>query len=611
MLIAAQVLAAAERMNKLKTYIRTCIRLLCSFILIGIIISSPSISSYAQINDTTLQPFTDVPVNSYAYNAINELRQRSITNGIGGNKFGYGQTVTRGEFITFLVRLMGWELVQPTGSSFYDNNNSGKFYYNPIETALEHGVISKNSGTFRPEDPITRKEAAIMLVNCLGYGTLAEKLTYLGKPFPDVTDNIGYITIANDFGIFNGTGAGFDPDGFALREQVAAILVRMINSIESPLEDLNAFYAISSSSQKDKIADLSSVCFGWSSLAYDEYSGGIVLNTDRYEYGYNDYYIPIGFTQRLSIANDAGIPSLLMIYTSQYSKITVPDTGSTIGIPEYLLSNSEIYRSLISDIISALKGFSLKEESGSFDGVAIDIEFLKGETSKNNFNSFLKELKIALDKEGKKLYVAVHPLIHPKRSSECVDGYDYREIGNLADKVILMAHDYDAKVLTQADMEKGFNITPLTPAEDIYYALKAITDPETGVQDKSKIMLQVSFNWTVWQKKDGKILNSRPLTFNLENFIKLLNSDMPIIFNYSNEFKNPYLKYTDPASGIEYTVWYENSKSVLEKIELAKLFGIRGLSLWRLGQIPDYRPENTDSYGMDIWESIINEMVKK
>lgn len=585
------------------------IKIICSILLLIFLFSiyTPAI---AENNVPVVQPFSDVPQSSYAYSAVNELRQMGIINGIGNNKFGYGKTISRGEFITFLVSMMGWKKVASAKGSFTDNQNIKNFYYSAVETALVNGVIAKGDGKFRPESAITREDAAVMIVKSLGYGTLADRLSYLDKPFTDVTNNIGYITIAKDFGIFDGTSSTFNPLGNALREQVAAILIRMVNALKNPLKDLNAFYAISSSSQQDKIAALSSVSFGWSRLSYNKSTGSIVINSSKNALGYNEYYLPTGFTQRLSSAKQAGIPALLMLQSSQDSKLVNPATGLQVGIPEYVLTQPEVYRKLISDIITSVNSTTLGSETGSFDGVAIDIEGLKGEKLRQYFNEFLKELKSALDKDGKKLYVAVHPLIHPKRSAESFDGYDYRMIGSLADKIILMAHDYDARKLTQAEMARGFNLTPLTPLEDVYYALEAITDTKSGVQDKTKIMLQISFNWTVWHKKDGKTLNSTPDSFNLDNFIKLLNSGTAISYQYSKEYANPYIKYTDPKSGVENTVWYENTASVMEKLKLARLFGIQGISLWRLGLIPDYQPIDGRNLEMDIWQNIIKEVEK-
>ena len=586
------------------------IKLVCIIVMFTYVLSLYT-PAFAENTTQTIQPFSDVPESSYAYGSISELRKLGIINGIGNNQFGYGQSITRGEFITFLVRLKGWKQVAPIKGSFTDNQNTKKFYYSPVETALANGVISNEGGKFRPNTAITREEAAVMIVNSLGYGNLANRLYYLDKPFPDVVNKIGYITIARDFGIFTGTPSGFNPNGNALREQVAAILIRMVNALKKPLKELNAFYAINSSPQQDKIADFSSVCFGWSSLSYSPDTGSIVLNTSRNSFGYNDYYLPVGFTQRLSSAKQAGIPALLMIWSTQDSKFTEPATGLQVGVPEYVLTRPEVYRKLISDIIASLNSTTLGSETDSFDGVAIDMEGLKGIKLKQYFNVFLKELKAALDNNGKKLYVAVHPIRHPKRSSESFDGYDYRTIGSLADKVILMAHDYDAKKLSAADMARGFNLTPVSPIEDVYYALQAITDTKSGVQDRNKIMLQISFKWTVWNKKDGKILNTRPGNFDLDNFIKLLNSGTVISYQYSKEHENPYIKYTDPKSGAENTVWYENAISVAEKLKLARLFGIQGISLWRLGLIPDYQPADGRMLDMDVWQNILKEMEKK
>jgi len=159
-------------------------------------------------------------------------------------------------------------------------------------------------------------------------------------------------------------------------------------------------------------------------------------------------------------------------------------------------------------------------------------------------------------------------------------------------------------------MARGFTLTPPTPIESIYYALEKITDSKTGVQDKSKIMLQISFDWTVWQRLNGKTVNSVPYTFNLGNFIDLLNTNKKITYLYAKDYEDPYIKYIDTKTGYENTVWYENSTSVMKKVDLARLFGIQGISLWRLGTIPDYQPANGKDFDMDVWQSILDEMEK-
>ena len=68
------------------------------------------------------------------------------------------------------------------------------------------------------------------------------------------------------------------------------------------------------------------------------------------------------------------------------------------------------------------------------------------------------------------------------------------------------------------------------------------------------------------------------------------------------------MKYTDDSTGVEYTVWYENSRSVLAKIKLARHFGIDGISLWRLGLIPDGSDPEQNTPGMDVWQSLLAEI---
>ncbi len=87
----------------------------------------------------------------------------------------------------------------------------------------------------------------------------------------------------------------------------------------------------------------------------------------------------------------------------------------------------------------------IAREAAPFDGVNIDLEGLGaksryGKTARNTirqlFNRFLHKLSVVLAPKDKKLYVCLHPL------NSWYLGYDYREIGRLADGLIIMAYHY-------------------------------------------------------------------------------------------------------------------------------------------------------------------------
>lgn len=561
------------------------------------VILSMLFTGFAFANEDTVSTFVDVPKDHWAYKEIHELRNLKITDGIGDNKFGLGIVITRGEFAAFLVKLMQWELVSPEQGSFTDNMDTTKWYYQPIETALQHDVVSK-AEKFRPSDHITREEMAVMLVRALGYKTLAEQLNSLESPFVDVSNNIGYITIAKDFGIINGVGNGlFKPDDTAKREEAAAMMTRMYQRLIQPISELHGFYAIKSAGQADMIKKLDSIGFGWSRLEYDGEKDEIVLNTSRTN---NEYAIPQGYEEPLSMAKDNGVHASLMVLASNNTNINTKE-GSNIPFIQYILTNTEkreqAIEAILSKVTNPMDGGIL-----TMDGVVIDFEDMRGELLRETFNIFLKELKSELDKRGKNLYVAVHPVRKPGQAY--YDGYDYKTIGQIADKVILMAHDYYAKQLTEAEMEMGYTITPVSPIDEVYYALKAITDEEKGIEDRSKIWIQFSFDAVQWKLKEGKVINKYPYNPSYEAIQKRLMME-DVTINYSDRYQNPYATFFDANDETQNVIWYEDSRSIRAKVDVAKMFGIQGVSLWRLGNIPDFQENDNKEIYLDVWGHIL------
>jgi len=447
--------------------------------------------------------------------------------------------------------------------------------------------INKPEITARPSDYITREEMALMLVDVLGYTGIAKRLDSAVAPFKDVEKNRGAITIIKDLGLIRGDNTNrFYPNKTLTNEQALVITKRVVDKLSLPLGEIHSSYAIKSSEQIDVIKDLNSVSFGWSQVEYDKVSKEAWINTTASNQ--NDFNVPEGFEVPLIMANQENAASYLMVYLND-RMTDQTNQGKQVTLAAYIFNSKDERTKLIDEILKACTQITGESTEAQFDGVTIDFENFYNATLKAGFNTFLKELKEALDKEDKKLNVAVQP-------GQYYKGYDYKGIGNIADKVILMAHDYAPKTLSDKDMQAGFTVTPITPIDAIYKALKQITDPQNGI-DPSKVMLQISFASTQWQVKDNKIINKKPFTPSYDKiYARLQNKDTQI--TYSGLYQNPYAVYYD--AGIKNVIWYENTQSVEAKINLAKMFGVNKISLWRLGTIPNYIDDTNKKVNLDI-----------
>ena len=521
--------------------------------------------------------FTDLPAETWAAEAAASARNLGLMEGSSDGSFGFGKSMTKAEFVTVLVRMFGWQAVSPETQSFSDVAKEA-WYFNSVETALWQKAI-ENTGSFNPEAPITREEMAVMLVRALGYDSLAQSAAKLGTSFHDVKTNVGYITVAKDIGMTKGTSeTTFSPDQTAKREEAAAMMVRIYEKYTAKTEWLHGFYAISSYSQKDLIQGMDAVSAGWSRMSFDP-AKGAYLNTTSADN--NEFSIPSGYDSLTSYLKETGVKMNLSIYGDTSSKVALAE-GSTDVLSAVLLDSKQRTQA-VQAIINELTVSYNTIGYNPYQGVTIDFEGMKGSALKEGFLAFLQELSANLKPLGKSLYVAVPPAV---ADGYYYDAYDFRVIGDLADKVILMAHDYHETVMPDNLLNSEYyRNTPLTPFSSVYYALKVITDENSGVADLSKVALAISFNSVGWELKDGKLINPKSVNPPPSTIYSRLKSGAHM--GYSEAYRNPYISY-QTEEGKDYFVWYEDARSVNDKVKLAKLFGIKGVSLWRLGNIPNY-----------------------
>ena len=524
--------------------------------------------------------FPDVPSDHWAAKEVSRASEIGFISGMDDGTFGLGRNVTRGEFVSMLCRMFGWKTAAAATGSFSDNMDQSQWYFQSVETAVQNGAVDTDTDYFRPKDNITREEIAVMLIKGLGYDNLVKTVEQTASPFTDVTSSKGYIKLAYDFGIVGGKGNGlFQPKATATREEAAAMMLRCYDKMHSDTDFVHGFYAFSSYGQKDLADQMDAVSFGWSKMEYRD-GEGIVVNT--LSQNDNEWVVPEGYEEIVQELQSHGVQTNLNVFLSD--RLTA----------ETILNSEENRTAAVQAILEEVTVVYQKLGRNPYEGVTIDFEGLSGTTLKNNFTAFLRELDAALTAEGKEMYVAVHPAT---KDGIYYNGYDYSAIGELADRVILMSYDYEAKQISSAVQESGFTTTPVTPFDQVYYGLQAISNETTGVADKEKILLGLSPSANVeWDVQNGTIINSvgKVNSYStIENY--LLRGAKT---EYSQTYRNPYL--TIQEGDITKVIWYEDSRSIEDKIELANMFGIQGVSFWRLGLIPD---ENTTVYS-NIWSTV-------
>ncbi|RXT04528.1 YcdB/YcdC domain-containing protein [Ammoniphilus sp. CFH 90114] len=143
--------------------------------------------------------------------------------------------ITRGDFIDMLLGVIDgnhrrhyYPGQQPSQPSFKDVPTDHK-YSLAVEWAVERGVLEKGS-EFRPDDQITREEAASFLVRALGYNKLAQHESMFTMNYED-TGEIkakGEVAIVTGIGIMNGYEGKFHPDQALTRASAAVTLFKFL-----------------------------------------------------------------------------------------------------------------------------------------------------------------------------------------------------------------------------------------------------------------------------------------------------------------------------------------------------------------------------------------------
>lgn len=170
-------------------------------------------------------PFVDVKENEWYYDAVLWAVDEDITTGITPTTFVPDGTCTRAQAVTFLWRIQGSPEPKTTKNPFADVKN-GEWYYKAVLWAVENGITTGTSNTtFSPEETVTRGQFVTFLWRMNGEPTPVKYSNFSDVPSKEYYYKA--VSWAAENNITNGmTPTTFEPDGTCVRSQVVTFLYR-------------------------------------------------------------------------------------------------------------------------------------------------------------------------------------------------------------------------------------------------------------------------------------------------------------------------------------------------------------------------------------------------
>ncbi|OEH91938.1 glycosyl hydrolase [Bacillus solimangrovi] len=225
-------------------------------------------------------------------------------------------------------------------------------------------------------------------------------------------------------------------------------------------------------------------------------------------------------------------------------------------VVETMLSTPENRTAFVNSLVELVERYGL-------DGVDLDIEDVY-EKDRDRLALLYEEIGEVFREKGYFFSTAIPSKTGPDDPSEFAKPFDYERIGNAADQVVIMLYN-----------EHGWPGSGPGPVVS-YGRMKEVLTYASSVMPKEKILAAVSVFGFDFNLTTGK---NQYVTY--QGAIDLANKyNSEIIFD--EETKTPMFSYTD-EEGNAHEVWFEDSRSILAKAELADELGVKGLALWRLG----------------------------
>lgn len=261
----------------------------------------------------------------------------------------------------------------------------------------------------------------------------------------------------------------------------------------------------------------------------------------------------------INLARDYGVAPLMLIST------LTPEGSFSSALANQILNDMEAQIRLIDNIL-----INLREKQ--YYGLGIDFEYIYP-ADRQAYVDFIQNVTTKLNAEGFVVTVALAPKIATEQPGLLYEGHDYRGIGEVSNKVMLMTYEW------------GYTYGPPMAVAPINKVREVLDYAVTEIEP-DKIFMGVpnyAYDWALpFVSGESR---ARSLS-NVEAVEQAAEYGATICFD--EVAKTPYYNYRS-TDGIEHVVWFEDARSINEKLLLVNEYALNGASYWNLMK---YFPQN-------------------
>jgi len=266
---------------------------------------------------------------------------------------------------------------------------------------------------------------------------------------------------------------------------------------------------------------------------------------------------------------------------------TITDGTDKLVLSAYL-AKPEVRTTIVKTIVDLVNKYS-------FDGIDLDFEgfaFVDGNTTwpktAPNWVLFVKELSIALRAQQKLLSISAPYAFNPAEKQKGYYVYSWAEIASSIDRLRIMTYDYS--------VAKAGPIGPISWTEKtLQYAI--------SIMPASKVFIGLPGYGRDWitgvtgtcpaTAPPGLKAGAKAATFRMNYAAAKAVIDQAVptfdaksseaTYSYQQTFNGLTAKGAATACTVNRTVWYQNDRSYLERMNLVAKYRLGGAALWTLG----------------------------